>query len=81
MNRETAVVTVYNKYGGSQRLFGSKDEALDYAEQVVTDPKVEYAEVRVYDTLDLINYALQELAEASAQDEDIENGEFVGRFE
>lgn len=81
MPPEITVVSVFRPYGGTQSLFVEKDAAVDYAEQIVTDPEVKYAEVRQYNIMDLINYALAEMHEASANDEHAENGELIGRFE
>lgn len=81
MPPEITVVSVFGPYGGAQSLFVDKDAAVEYAEQIVANPEVKYAEVRQYNTMDLINYALADMHEASVNDEFAENGELIGRFE
>lgn len=81
MVEELFVVTVFKKYSGTRGIFGSKDEAVAYAQQAVTDPDVEQVEVRVHNTLDLINAALDELEDAAREDEEVENGELVELFQ
>lgn len=80
MVEELFVVTVSKNNGGSRGMFRTKLEAVNYAEQAIEDPKVEEVEVRAHNTLDLINYALDELEDAFREDPDVENGELVARF-
>lgn len=75
------VVSVTRNRSGSRGMFLNKDKALAYAEQTAADPEVTYVEVREYNTVDLLNAALDELEDASREDEEIENGELVALFQ
>lgn len=81
MPKELFVVNVVAGFGGSRSLFTDRDKALGYAEQTQTGTKVGYAEVRAYNTLDLINYALDDLTDAAEEDPEVENGELIATFE
>lgn len=76
MPEELFVVDAVAGFGGGRSLFTDRDAALTYADQIGGR-----AEVRAYNTLDLINDALDELHDASREDEDIENGELIATFE
>lgn len=81
MPEELFVVTIVTGFSGSRSMFTDRGAALKYAEQTQTGTAVGYAEVRVHNTLDLLNAALDELDDASGEDEDIENGELIATFE
>lgn len=79
MVEEMFVVNVLRATGGSRGLYTVKHAALSYAEQTSNDPEVEEVEVRVHNTLDLINAALDELDAAMHEDPEVENGEVIYR--
>ena len=80
MVEEMFVITVLRATGGSRGLYTVKDAALSYAEQVAEDPEVEEVEVRAYNTLDLINAALDELDAAMHEDPWVFNGEVIYQY-